>query len=147
QGRVDDKGTIAATDLTRPFDAKLDLKGPLKVAVAVTVTTKNPDYNAQATGSTQLGSPNFSGRIVAIGSPFFAANQLAQGTFGNGDFFLASVNWLTEDPDLISIPPKTTDTRTIDMLGGTQQKLFYGTVLAPPLALLLLGGMVFWRRR
>lgn len=146
QGRVDDSG-IKAADLTRAFDPKKDLKGPLNLAVAISVDTKNPNPTPIASGSPLPVDTDFKGRIVVVGSPFFAENQLAQSNFGNGDFFLSAVNWLTEDQELISIPPKATDTRTVDLLGGTQQKLFYGTVLAPPLVLLFLGGLVFWRRR
>ncbi len=146
QGRMS-AGPIKAADLTRPFDPTKDLKGPLDLAVAITVDTKNPNPAPVASGSVQPVNTDFMGRVVAVGSPFFAENQLAQSNFGNSDFFLSAMNWLTEDRDLISIPPKATETRTVDLLGGTQQKVFYGSVLAPPLVLLFLAGLVFWRRR
>lgn len=148
EGRVyGDK--FGADELQRPFNPEKDIKGPLKVAVAVTVTTKNPAADApQASGSTEPAPPKeLKGRVVAIGSPFFASNQFAQSSFANGDFFLASMNWLAEEEALISIPPKSQETRTVELVGRQQAYLGLGTVAFPPLALLLIGGIVWWRRR
>ncbi len=140
---------FGAQELQRPFDPAKDLKGPLKVAVAVTITSKNPAAEAApATGSTEPDVPKeLKGRVVAIGSPFFASNQFAQSSFANGDFFLAGMNWLAEEEALISIPPKSNETRTVELVGRQNQLLGLGTVAFPPLALLLIGGIVWWRRR
>ncbi|MBI6546653.1 MAG: GldG family protein [Cyanobacteria bacterium NC_groundwater_1444_Ag_S-0.65um_54_12] len=136
-------------DIGAPFNPSTDLKGPLKLAVAITATTKaseSASLDASASVAVTPKEKEYKGRLVAIGSPFFAGNQLAQ-RFGNGDFFLASMNWLAEEESLVSIPPKSTETRTVELLGGAQRNLGLGTVLFPPSALLLVGLLIWWRRR
>ncbi|MBM3269316.1 MAG: GldG family protein [Candidatus Sericytochromatia bacterium] len=146
QGRAFEKD-LGAEVLQREFDEKRDLRGPLKVAVAITTTSKTmapPD--PAATDSATPKEKELKGRIVAIGSAFFASNQFAQ-RFANGDFFLAAMNWLAEEDALISIAPKNTESRTVELLGRTQAYLGLGTVAFPPIALLAIGLLVWWRRR
>jgi ABC-type uncharacterized transport system involved in gliding motility auxiliary subunit len=148
EARAFDGDTFNAQALTRPFDEKRDSKGPLKLSVAVTVTTPNPAANAPVATRSAEQPKEFKGRLVVISSPHFAANQFAQsGQIANSDFFLAGLNWLAEEEALISIPPKSTETRTIEMVGRTQAYLGLGTVAFPPIALMLIGGFVWWRRR
>lgn len=119
------------------------LSGPLNLAVAV--SRKLPGVD-DASASVKLDR---NGRIVLMASPFFAVNGMLQrnANVGNGDFLLSGMNWLAEDETLVSIAPKSQENRTVTLLGSTQQSLFYGTVVLPPLALLMLGGVVWWRRR
>lgn len=145
------KGELNPQALSRPFDDKSDLKGPLKLAVAITLTSKatvsvQPELGASPSAEPLTKEKEIKGRLIAIGSPFFAGNQFAQ-NFNNGDFFLAGMNWLAEEEALISIPPKSNESRTVELMGQTQTYLGLGTVAFPPLALLLIGGIVWWRRR
>jgi len=49
-----------------------------------------------------------------FGDSEFAANQYFN-LSGNGNLFLNAVNWLTEETDLISILPKTSSPRTLQL--------------------------------
>ncbi len=66
---------------------------------------------------------------------------------GNGNFFLNIVNWLTEEADLISIQPKTSSPRTIQLSPSQGRLLFFVSVILLPLAVLVLGVSVWLRRR
>ncbi|MBM3259856.1 MAG: GldG family protein [Candidatus Sericytochromatia bacterium] len=119
------------------------LKGPLNLAVAV--SRKLPGVEDASASVKQ----DRNGRLVVMAAPYFAVNGMLQrnASVGNSDFLLSGLNWLAEDETLVSIAPKNQESRTVTLLGSTQQSLFYGTVVLPPLALLVLGGVVWWRRR
>jgi ABC-type uncharacterized transport system involved in gliding motility auxiliary subunit len=74
------------------------------------------------------------------------ANQ-AYVNLNNGDLFLNALNWMADEENLVSIPPKDNQPKTVDLLPGQYQLVFFGTVLLMPLALLLGAGLVWWRRR
>jgi hypothetical protein len=133
--------------LSRSFDEKKDVKGPLKLALAITATHKNPHGVANASGSAQ--PLDLKGRVVVFGTPYFASNSLSRqmSNIGNVDFALASLNWLAEEEALVSIPPKNQENRTVDLIGNAPRKVFLGAGVVPPLVLLIFGAVVWWRRR
>ena len=90
-------------------------------------------------------------RMVIFGDADFASNNVlnsVRGAFGNGDLFRNSVNWLTEEKELIAIGPKKPQMHIMPPLTPAQQNtIFYGTAVFLPLTILILGGVVWWRRR
>lgn len=74
------------------YDEGVDLLGPLNMAVA---------GENSATG----------GRVVVMGNSYFAAGQNFS-TYGNGNFFINSIDWAAEQEDLIQFTPRDTTTRT-----------------------------------
>lgn len=86
------------------------------------------------------------GRLVVIGDSDFPANRYFY-AFTNGDLFLNSVNWLTDDVTLISIRPKPIVFR--DLVLTTRERDFfrYSTWFLLPIAMLALAGVAWWRRR
>jgi len=86
------------------------------------------------------------GRIAVIGDSDFVANRYYS-LSGNGNFYLNTVNWLTEESDLISIQPKTQSPRTIQLSPSQGRLIFFVTVIVLPLLVLLLGVSVWVRRR
>jgi ABC-type uncharacterized transport system involved in gliding motility auxiliary subunit len=113
-----------------PNDSK-NKKGPLTLAAAGTYTT---------------GKGNSQGRFVVIGSSDWLANSFI-GFNGNRDLALNTMNWLSSDEDLISIRPKDQDDRRVTM---TQSQLNYVRITSQfifPLAVILAGVSVWWRRR
>ncbi len=114
------------------YDEGEDVRGPLVLGVMV---------ENQEKGS----------RLVIFGDADFVSNNVlnsVRGAFGNADLFRNSVNWLTEEEALIAIAPKPPDVRTMRPLTPAQQNLvFYGTAVFLPLAILALGGAVWWGRR
>jgi ABC-type uncharacterized transport system involved in gliding motility auxiliary subunit len=88
------------------------------------------------------------GRLVAYGSSLFVADGFIKqmGNLANGDLFLNSVNWLTSDPDLISIRPTAPDDRPLSPPKDPGLLDLFLAVLLP-LTILGIGVWIWWRRR
>ncbi len=86
------------------------------------------------------------GRLAVFGDSDFATNRYYN-LYGNGNFFLNTVNWLTEEADLISIQPKTSSPRTIQMTATQGRILFFVSLIILPLIVLVTGISVWVRRR
>jgi ABC-type uncharacterized transport system involved in gliding motility auxiliary subunit len=114
-------------------DPKKGVKGPLVLAAAGTYNT---------------GKPGGNGRFVVFGSSQWAANNfLGSRQIANRDLALNTFNWLTSDEDLISIRPKETEDRRLDISGNRMSLIFWWSVVLLPLAVVGGGLMVWWRRR
>jgi hypothetical protein len=110
------------------FDAKRDIPGPVNIAVAM-----------------QRKAENTTQRVVVIGNGNFLANSfVANG--GNLDLGISIVNWLAGDDKLITIQPKPLKDVNISISKTQGTIIFGGFVLALPLAFLVIG-IVVWRRR
>jgi ABC-type uncharacterized transport system involved in gliding motility auxiliary subunit len=123
-------------------DPTTDKKGPLNLAMAVESPAILGSEEAKTAKSTKT-------RLVVFGNADFVAdgfvNQV-RGT-GNADLFVNAVNWLAEEEELISIRPKQPDQRTIQLTGTTANLIAYSTIIFLPLAVILAGAGVWWRRR
>jgi len=86
------------------------------------------------------------GRLAVFGDSDFASNRYFNFS-GNGNLFLNTVNWLTEEADLISIQPKTSSPRTIHMTATQGRMLFFVSLIILPLVALVTGISVWMRRR
>jgi ABC-type uncharacterized transport system involved in gliding motility auxiliary subunit len=76
----------------------------------------------------------------------FATNSLF-GTSVNGDLFLNTVSWLAEDTDLLSIRPRDPQNRSVTLTATESRLIFWATVILFPLATLIFGMGVWYRRR
>ncbi|HEY7338911.1 MAG TPA: GldG family protein [Bryobacteraceae bacterium] len=125
--------SIATKNLSSPEirQSKDDLKGPLLLGAAGTYNT---------------GKDTGNGRFVVVGSSSWAANGFLKFN-GNKDLFDNMLNWLSSDEDLISIRPKEPSDNPLNMNARQVSMLFYESVLFLPLAIVLIGGAVWWRRR
>ena len=90
--------------------------------------------------------PKPEARVVAFGDADFASNALLSFQ-GNRDFFLNSVAWLAEDPDLISIRPKEPDDQKMMLTGNQYQNVLILSLLLLPGTFVFLGVWSWWRRR
>jgi ABC-type uncharacterized transport system involved in gliding motility auxiliary subunit len=113
-----------------PADPK-NKKGPLTLAAAGTYNT---------------GKENSQGRFVVVGSSDWLANSFI-GFNGNRDLALNAMNWLSSDEDLISIRPKEQDDRRITMTNAQLNWVRITSQFVFPLAVVLAGLSVWWRRR
>lgn len=129
------------------FDADKDAKGPLTLAYALMIDQKNPQPAPEASASASTETEKKQTRMVVVGTAQFAADRLYNSELSNSDLFLKSLNWLTEEEALVSIPAKDTTPRTIEMMGSQINAVFWTTVAGMPAVLVFLGGMVWWRRR
>jgi len=125
--------SIATKNLASPEirQSKDDLKGPLVLGAAGTYTT---------------GKETGNGRFVVVGTSGFAANNFV-GFNGNRDLFMNMLNWLSSDEDLISIRPKEPSDNPLNMNARQVSTLFYLSVIGLPLAIVVVGAGVWWRRR
>ncbi len=113
-----------------PNDPK-NKKGPLTIAAAGTYNT---------------GKENSQGRFVVVGSSAWAANSFINFN-GNRDLALNTMNWLSSDEDLISIRPKDRDDRRITMTRAQLNWVGITSLGLLPLAVVIAGVTVWWRRR
>jgi ABC-type uncharacterized transport system involved in gliding motility auxiliary subunit len=112
------------------MDEKVDLKGPVALAV---VATKDLGENKKA-------------RLVVYGDSDFASNGYS-GTQGNGNLFLNSVSWLAQDESFISIRPKDPTDRRLTMTEAQSRMVSYISVVLLPLSILIAGISVWMNRR
>jgi ABC-type uncharacterized transport system involved in gliding motility auxiliary subunit len=128
------------------FDKDVDGPGPIPLALVETLKAKAEEKSAEtaAGGATKAGTPE--ARLAVVGDSDFVVNKYL-GLSGNANFFLNTVNWLTEEADLISIQPRTSSPRTIQLGPSQARLLFFVSVILLPVAILVLGVAVWLRRR
>ena len=111
------------------FDKNNDVPGPVTIALAL---QRNINDREQ--------------RIVIVGSGSFLANAYS-GNGGNMDLGINMVNWLSNEEKLISIQPRAVKDGAVS-LSKTQLGIISGGLLiALPALLVLVGGVLWWRRR
>jgi ABC-type uncharacterized transport system involved in gliding motility auxiliary subunit len=114
------------------FDPKKDVKGPLSVAVAGSIS-----------GS---GDKKAEGRFVITGTSLTAANTFL-GFQSNRDFIMNSINWLSADEDLISIRATAPESQHLTMNQAQMSRLLILGVFGVPLIIIFAGVLVWWQRR
>jgi ABC-type uncharacterized transport system involved in gliding motility auxiliary subunit len=128
--------SYATSNLSSPevrIDPKKDKKGPLTLAAA---------------GSYTGGKQGAQGRFVVVGTSTWATNSfLGARSVGNRDLFLNMMNWLSSDEDLISIRPKEPEDQAFTMTNAQRNIVWYWSIIVLPVAVILSGGMVWWKRR
>jgi ABC-type uncharacterized transport system involved in gliding motility auxiliary subunit len=85
-------------------------------------------------------------RVIVIGNSNFLANQYL-GNAGNLDLGINLINWLAGDENLIAIQPRATKDAQIELTQNKKLLLVLGFLIAIPLAFLIAGSLVWWRRR
>ncbi|MFC2163524.1 Gldg family protein [Acidobacteriota bacterium] len=155
------------------FDEGKDEAGPVSLAVVATIDYKEPEIEekAEETAPTEEKGekpseessgedkekdktetdkaeekPKSDGRLAVFGDSDFVTNRYYN-LSGNGNFFLNAVNWLTEESDLISIQPKTSSPKTIQLTPSQGKMLFWVSLIILPLAVLVTGITVWMRRK
>lgn len=108
-----------------------DKKGPVSVGVAVSPAKTD-------------GQP--AAKIVVLGTAAFANNRFLN-IFFNRDFFLNAVNWLVGQEEMISIRPRSLRSSRIQLTEGESRAVFYLSFLILPELLVIVGLVVWWRRR
>ncbi|MBI3740902.1 MAG: GldG family protein [Chloroflexi bacterium] len=127
---------VALKNQQANFDANKDTKGPVDLAYAV-----------EASGADKPA------RLVVFGNSTFPTN----GTFntlinvgagsGNEILFSNSLAWLAGQDTLISIPTKQDTRRPVILTSEQSNFVFWSSFLFLPAALLIVGAIVWWRRR
>ena len=84
--------------------------------------------------------------MVIFGNSQFMMNTQIN-NLGNKDFLLNSVHWLLRKENLISITAKTPENAHLTMTAQEMSSLFWKFVLGIPISVLVVGGVVWSRRR
>jgi len=135
------------------FSSDDDVGGPVSLAVVATIQPNEEQPQTPEEESSEEESeapkdtvPRPEGRIAVFGDSDFGTNRYYY-LSGNGNFFLNTVNWLTEEEDLISIQPKTSSPRTIQLSPSQGRLIFFVSLVILPLAVLIAGFAIWIRRR
>ncbi len=133
--------TPAMTTITLQRDQARE--GPIPVAAAGTVS--KDDGGTGGTGQGEGSGEKKEGRFVVVGSSRFPANAYL-GVFANRDLFVNIANWLSSDEDLISVRPKSSEDRRVNLSVAQMDyvKLYVGSQV---LLIIITGVVVWWRRR
>jgi ABC-type uncharacterized transport system involved in gliding motility auxiliary subunit len=138
-----DKTTVSPLfSTTDDAVATEDLKSP-----QINVKSAKPGARILgAAGTYNTGKENANGRFVVVGTSRWIGNGFLSFN-GNRDLYLNMLNWLSSDEDLISIRPKDPEDRRLNMNPRQATMLFYGSVVVIPMAIILAGVGVWWKRR
>ena len=125
---VADQGWLETENLSdASFDSEKDLRGPIVVA-----------------GAFQRSIAEKNQRVVIVGSGHILSNQHL-GLLGNLDFGVNIINWLTGDESFINIQPRLRNDQSLEI--NLPVFILANSFLFLPILFLVVGGIVWWRRR
>jgi ABC-type uncharacterized transport system involved in gliding motility auxiliary subunit len=136
-----DKGKMEKREAA--FDIGKDQKGPLSLAVLVTIGSPETTLESQKPGKKEENPSK--GQIAVFGDSDFAGNAYFN-LSGNGDLFLNTVNYLTDEEPLISVRPDKTPVRPLSLTPTQAQMLFLVPMVLMPLVIIA-AGIGVWRSR
>ena len=133
------------------LDPETDEPGPVSIAVAITAVPRALPRRDMATLTPQEMAMRpeeheLKTRIVVVGNSSFASNAYIM-LPGNGDLALNILNWLAQEEDLLAIRPKSSDTRLVQISLSQMWDIFIFTGILSPIAILIAGVVVWWRRK
>ena len=117
------------------YDQGEEELGPFIVALTV-----------EATGTLDEPGSHELARFVVFGDSDFVTNRYFYSN-DNSDLFLNSVNWLADDFELISIRPKPFPFRQLVVNTREREFIKWSSWFVPPSIMVILGAVVWWRRR
>jgi ABC-type uncharacterized transport system involved in gliding motility auxiliary subunit len=120
------------------FNDGRDIKGPIAIGVAIAATPRDTGGQSSEQGKIV--------RLVVIGDSDFASNEHFL-EVNNSDLFLNSVNWLAEETELIAIRRTVTPFRRLAVNPDEANFINYSSLALPPILVLIIGGIIWWRRR
>ena len=118
--KLDDKPT---------FNSARDFPGPVNIAAAFQRTAGDKQQ-----------------RVVVVGNAAFLSNTYL-GNAGNLQLGIAVVNWLAAEDDLVAIDPRPAADSRIEIDQMTLYLIAFTFLVVLPLAFVLTGIVIWWRRR
>lgn len=116
-----------------------DKRGPLPFGYSVEGVIRST-----GTVTNPLTTP---ARLIVVGDADFASNGTIATAQANTALFRNMIAWLAAQDQLISLPAKVPTDHSVFLTAGQSQAIFYGNTIGIPLLILLIGGIVWWRRR
>jgi ABC-type uncharacterized transport system involved in gliding motility auxiliary subunit len=123
------RGCVKTGKLEGPCDKSRDIPGPITVATAFERTV----------GDRQQ-------RVVVVGNGHFLSNAFI-GNGGNRELGVNMVNWLAGDDRMIVIQPREASDGKVDIDQAALYLIAFGFLIALPLAFMVTGFAIWWRRR
>lgn len=144
-----------SADLVLPDSLPLTAVSPAPEGLTVTpLFESSTDAGAVVNNQLQRGGPYLLVAAVEKGESRVLvsanANFLVQGALdllGNRSFLISAANWTVGNDSLVSIPPKPQSTDSITMDAATQRFAWLYSLLVLPFLTLLIGTIVWWKRR
>ena len=120
------------------FDADQDIRGQFDL---VSVMQTGGSLTGQV-----VTTENKTANLVVFGDSDFARNKFFFSS-DNSNLFLNSINWLAGDYDLIEIRPRIIVYRELVLNQREREFIKWSSWFFPPSLMLILGVIVWWRRR
>ena len=121
------------------FNEGIDRQGPLNIGFLITIIPVSEAEEELPEG--------FKGtRLVVMGDSDFASNEHFYNG-DNGNLFLNSVHLLTAGKELISIERKVLPFRRLIVGPEAERFINYSSLALLPLLVLVIGSVIWWRRR
>ncbi|MFC1873713.1 GldG family protein [Chloroflexota bacterium] len=125
------------TDEEPQFNEGIDREAPLHIGFIVTTSTSQEgEIPAEDEGT----------RLIVLGDSDFVSDQHFYNG-NNGELFLNSINILSAGAELISIERKVLPFRRLVVGPEAITFIQYSSIFLLPLLILLIGGIMWWRRR
>jgi len=127
---------------------KGDKQGPITLGAAVSApaTVKPPAPSGNASPASPDSERTPETRIVAMGDSDFATN-MAIGISGNRDFFMNSLNWLSQQENLIAVRPRQAEDRRLTLTADQQNRIMILSLFIIPGLVFATGIYTWWKRR
>ena len=120
------------------YDAEEDIRGQFHLMSVL-------ETGASLTGQVVSGEDG-TARLVVFGDSDFARNKFFFQS-DNSNLLLNTVNWLAEDYNLIDIRPRIVVYRELVLNQREREFIKWSSWFFPPALMLILGAVVWWRRR
>jgi ABC-type uncharacterized transport system involved in gliding motility auxiliary subunit len=143
---TDIKRLTTSGQVERELD-KGDKAGPVSLAAVVSApATDAPAPPADQKDAKGADAPKPESRLAVFGDSDFVSNGFL-GVPGNRDLFLNTVNWLSQQENLISIRPKDPEDRRVSLTADQAKLIFWLAIVIIPGFILAAGVQTWWRRR
>jgi ABC-2 type transport system permease protein len=121
-----------------------DTDGPYYLGVAVTKTITSDSNDSEDSSDTS----ETTSKLVYYSSIYMLSDQINEAVSGaNFDLFLNTLSWLTEKESSISIRAKSLDSESLVVDAGAAYNWEILMIGLVPIAILICGGVVCYRRR
>jgi ABC-type uncharacterized transport system involved in gliding motility auxiliary subunit len=142
-----DLASIASESGQVAFEAeKGDRQGPITLAAAVSAPATVTPPAGNASPDAPADAPKPETRIVAVGDSDFVSNFAAR-VPGNRDFFLNTLNWLSQQENLIAVRPRLPQDHQLALTADQMNRMMLLSLFIIPGLVFATGVYTWWRRR
>jgi hypothetical protein len=129
------------------YDEDSDVSSPISLALAAELREPEANPTAPPHATKAFAGIGKKGpRIVVFGDTDFAANAFSDNP-GNQDLVLNAISWLARKEKELGISAKAPDVRRAIVKPGQITVIFWLSIAGLPSIGILIGGIVWWRRR